>query len=387
MENCGVRLGVGLATIRPRQIGGAETYVRELLTSLRSLSGIDQIEILANPDVYFAYGEFVDDKVHLARIDGMHTASAPPLRAAGLARAMAFPAGRLGGAVASLDLVHFPVAVAVPRPPLPWVVSLHDVQHHVLPEMFSRAQRTYRAIAYDRSARHASLVITVSETARAEIVHHLGLDPDRVVAIHHGIDQSRFRPDPALADEAARTELGLPDRFVFFPANLWPHKNHQALIRALALIDSDVSLVLSGQTYGAEDTLRSQARREGVADRVRHLGHLPASMIPAIYRSAEAMVFPSLYEGFGAPPLEAMACGCPVVASRISALTEICGGATATFDPHDPQDLAQALTRVLDDQDLRNELTALGLQHVRGFTWSASAEKHLAAYTDVLRRQ
>ncbi len=381
-----MRVGLGLATIRPGRIGGAETYVQGLLGGLGSVPDLARLEILANAEVAAAYRGSVDDGVSFTLVQGMHADGNSIVRAAALVRAAVFAPRRLPDIASRLDLVHFPVAVAVPKPPLPWVVTLHDVQYRVLPSMFSRAERSYRALAYDRSAARASLVITVSESSREEIIHHLGLDPTRVVAIHHGIDHSRFRPGPVAYDRAARRFLGLPSRFLYFPANLWPHKNHRALLSALSRVNPNVSLVLSGQTSSAMEEIRSHARGEGVSDRVTHIGHIPSAMVPVIYRAAEALVFPSLYEGFGAPPLEAMACGCPAVVSRIAAVTEICGDTAITFDPHDPADIAAKITSVITDVDLRSRLIARGIRRAQAFTWTAAAATHVAAYQSVIDR-
>jgi glycosyltransferase involved in cell wall biosynthesis len=281
---------------------------------------------------------------------------------------------------ADLDVVHHPLTVPIPRPAgVPAVVTIHDLQHHEMPELFSRGERAFRRWAYDGSARSADAVITVSEHARQGVVGRLGVDPERVHAIPHGIDHARFNPMPGDADERLRPRL--PERFVAYPANLWPHKNHERLVEAFARVgDRELALVLTGQDYGRLDRLRTAAARAGVGDRVVHLGYLRADEVPALLRAAEAMVFPSLYEGFGAPPLEAMACGCPVAASRAGSLAETVGDAALAMDARSADSIASAIERVTGDEELRDRLRAAGTARAARFSWVSAARRHREVY-------
>ena len=177
-----------------------------------------------------------------------------------------------------------------------------------------------------------------------------------------------------------RGAAGAPPRYIVYPANLWPHKNHVRLLEALRHVDQTVHLVLTGSGYGKVETLMSAAARLGVSSRVHHLGYVGANVLPVLYRRATALVFPSLYEGFGSPPLEAMACGCPAAVARSASLPEVCGSAALYFDPQSPRSMADALSSLLGDQALRRELRDAGLRHAPKFTWAASAQRHLTAY-------
>jgi glycosyltransferase involved in cell wall biosynthesis len=278
---------------------------------------------------------------------------------------------------AGLDVVHYPLTVPIPDARVPRVVTLHDVQHRELPQFFSPLERAYRRWAYDHAARSADQVITVSEHGRRAAIEQLGLDPARVTAIHWGIDHARFKPGPVADDEAALAPFDLPPRFVFYPANLWPHKNHAKLLDGLARAsDMELALVLCGQAYGWLDRLDEHAAGLGIGGRVHHLGFVGASAVPALLRRARAVVFPSLYEGFGGPPLEAMACGCPVACSMAASLAEVCGDAALAFDPHDPDSIAAAIDSITADEAVRGRLRAAGLERARRFTWENAARRH-----------
>lgn len=301
--------------------------------------------------------------------------------------AHAFPARVAREVPPGLDLLHFPVTVPIPRTALPEVVTLHDVQHHDLPEFFSRSERALRRLTYDAAARRAAAVVTPSEYSARRITDVLGIPPERVEAIHSGIDHVRFRPEPGAEDSDQLARLGLRRPFVLYPANLWPHKNHERLIEAFARVsEPELDLVLVGQTYGRLQLLAKTARRVGTADRLRHLGYVDRDAVPVLYRAARAVVFPSLYEGFGGPPLEAMACGCPVAASTRAALGEVCGGACLAFEPELVESTAAAIGRVVLDESLRSELREAGLERARSFSWEDAARRHADVYQRVLVR-
>jgi glycosyltransferase involved in cell wall biosynthesis len=261
-----------------------------------------------------------------------------------------------------LDAVHYPLTVAFPRLDLPTAVTVHDTLHLDLPQLFSRAERLYRARAYDRSARDAQIVITPSVFVRDRVRTRLGVPGEQIRVIHHGVEHDHT--------QHAGEER---EPFVLYPARPWPHKNHARLFEAHALLRRqrpDLRLVLTGGgDFGRVP--------EGVEAR----GLVPRSELSRLYQRAQALVFPSLYEGFGQPPLEAMAAGCPVAAARAASLPEICGDAARLFDPYDPTDIAAALRDVLDaPEDWRQR----GLDRAAQFTWDACAAAHEEVYRELL---
>jgi glycosyltransferase involved in cell wall biosynthesis len=213
------------------------------------------------------------------------------------------------------------------------------------------------------------------------------LEPKKIEVIPLGIDHTTYTPH-STNDERFLGPLGLPDRFLLYPAALLPHKNHHALIEALALLaDRDIALVLTGPDRGRLSNLKACARRMHVEHRVRHLGYVSDLELASLYRQATLLVFPSLYEGFGAPPIEAMACGCPVAVSRETSLPEVCGNAAVYFDARRPEDIAATVDTALGDAALRQSLTHRGLERAARFTWEAAAARHALVYRRAIVEQ
>jgi glycosyltransferase involved in cell wall biosynthesis len=350
-----VRVGLSLLTLVPGRIGGSETYARELL---RGLSRVGTLEY----SVYTStLGADLDVGLTVDVVPEYHAAQSDAGRLATMGYAAMRPAA-IRRRLAREDVVHFPLTVPIP-PGLPrQAITLHDVQHLDLPAMFPRAERTFRRFAYDRAARSAGAVIAISSFGRDRIVELLGVDAGRVHAIPLGVDHERFRPGPEPREP-----------FLLYPARLWPHKNHMRLLEAFATVRRDrpdVRLVLTG---GGLEQLPTR-------DGVEVLGNVAPEVLAELYRRASCLVFPSLYEGFGLPPLEAMASGCPVAASNVAAIPEICGDAAVLFDPLDPSAIAagalEALERAVD-------LRSRGLARAREFTWDATARKHEALYREL----
>ncbi len=360
-----MHVALALLTLIPGRVGGSEANVRGLLGAFSRGGGPERLTVLANRHVMRAYADL---GVPLHHVRSYRPGESDAMRALAMLSARAAPGLAARDVPEGIDLIHYPVTVPVPRPAgARSVVTLLDVQHHELPGMFSRAERWQRAWAYDAAARRADRVLTISEHARRGIIEHVGVEPARVEAIALGVDHARFTPDGA-------PPLGLPARYVLYPANMWPHKNHERLLAAFAQVDDPtLHLVLTGQTYGREHLLAG-------SERVRHLGHLPAADLPAVYRGALALVFPSLFEGFGLPPLEAMACGTPVAASDAGAVAEVCGDAALAFDPYEIGAITRAIERVTQDEPLRAELRVAGIARAAGFTWQATAAAHMRAY-------
>jgi glycosyltransferase involved in cell wall biosynthesis len=340
-------------------MGGTETYVRELLRAFSEHPGITVTTFVnrAATGVLPAAREVV-----ASHVSGGQSARH---RIASLGRGL-LPDARSRAELGRQDLLHYPFTVPLPRVgAVPWIMSLHDVQHLDLPHMFTAAERAYRRVAYDLPARRAPMVMTLSEFSRQRIVEHLGIPRGRVVVTPLGVDTSAFTPYD-----------GPREPLVLYPATAWPHKNHARLVRAMERVRRsvpDLRLVLTG---GRLETLGN------LPEWVDRRGHVPAEELRDLYRSAACLAFPSLYEGFGLPVLEAMASGCPVAASDRGPLPELCGDVATLFDPEDEEAMAQGILTTLRDGE---GLAHRGVGRAAAFTWSRCAETHLAAYRRMTR--
>lgn len=348
-----MRVGLSLVTLVPGISGGSETYARELCRAL-ARGGAHDYEALVSTLAPDAGGGLTS-----VVATGYRASTTTPGRLFAMGRAALRP-GALRAQLGRVDLVHYPLTVPVPRVARPTVLTLLDVQHLDLPELFPRGERLFRQLAYDRAARRADQVIVISEWVRQRVIDRLGLDSGCVHAIHLGVDHARFAPAPEVAREP----------FVLYPARPWPHKNHDRLLEAFARVrrsHPELRLVLTGVGH---DPARLPP---GVETR----GAVSANELVSLYRRAAALVFPSLYEGFGLPPVEAMACGCPVAASSAGSLPEVVGDAAVLFDPYDAVAIASGIEAALDRS---SQLARLGVERAARFTWDATARAHDAVY-------
>ena len=304
--------------------------------------------------------------------------TAPARIGLALARELAwYPAGVDAAARrAGAALVHVPAALGPVRPRTPLVLTIHDVLPLAHPEWFTGVLLAHARHVLPRIARRAARVLTVSEHARGEIVDRLGVDPERVTAIHNGVDPV-FRPRE-VPDEWLERRFGLRRPFLLCTGTLEPRKNLQAVLAAMPALPDDLGLAIAGA--GGWSTGPIDAALERFGPRARRLGFVSDEDLARLYSAAACFVFPSLGEGFGIPPLEAMACGTPVVSSDRSALPEATGGAALLVDPERPEQLADAVRSVLEDGAAWRER---GLAHAAGFTWERTAERTHEVYREV----
>jgi glycosyltransferase involved in cell wall biosynthesis len=348
-------IGLALLTLVPGEFGGSESATRGLLQAL-ARSGTLPYRVYLPPAAPDAH-----EGLPYEVVSGYRRAHSQLERlvALGLATVRPEPLRRR---LRSADVVHYPFTIRVPSVEAPTVVTLHDLQHLDLPQLFSRAERAFRSVYYHRSARAAERVVVPSEFVRASAVDHLGLDAERIRVIPHGIDHERFTPGD--------TER---EPFLLYPARAWPHKNHVRLFDAFALLRRErpeLRLVLTGGGH------------TGTApDGVEVRGQVPLDELVSLYRRAAALVFPSRYEGFGQPVLEAMACGCPVACSDVPALAEVAGDAARTFAHDDAKTMADAVRAVLAEPA---QYRARGLERAAAFTWERAATEYEDVYRELL---
>jgi glycosyltransferase involved in cell wall biosynthesis len=258
--------------------------------------------------------------------------------------------------------------------------------------MFPQYLPNRLALAYARTSialasRRATRVMTVSDSSKRDIVRLFGTDPDKISVIYNAYDE-RFGVEPREEDVVrVRERYQLHDEFVLYAGNVKPHKNLERLIEAFDIVRKrgldHLKLVLIGDDISKYAALRRAVHQHQLHKYVRFLGYLPEETLAVMYRLAGVFVFPSLYEGFGLPPLEAMASGTPVVTSNVSSLPEVAGDAAILVDPYDPHAIAEGIHRVLTDEALRRDLRRKGLARAHQFSWEASVRRVHDIYTEV----
>lgn len=282
------------------------------------------------------------------------------------------------------DLVHAPVFVGPLIAPCPMVITIHDLSFIRFPQLFPSVNRLYLRIMTQLSARRARRLIAVSEHAASESVRLLDVPRDRIDVVYHGVEP-RFRPLPPDQVAAFRDQHSLPERFVLFVGTLEPRKNLVRLVEAFARVrDGQTKLVLVGGKGWLYDDLFAQVERLGLNDEVIFAGYVRSEELPLWYNAARALAYPSLYEGFGLPVLEAQACGTPVLTSNVSSLPEAGGEAALLVRPRDVAAIAEALNRLLTDAALRDELRERGLDHAEAFSWPSTARETVRVYRRAL---
>lgn len=293
------------------------------------------------------------------------------------------------------DYTYFPVSTSAKV-----VITKHDMIDRRVPNMLfpSWRSRLLWEAKVQLAMRRADLVFTVSETSRRDIVNAFGFGPQRVRVVSDAVDPA-FTPtanDARRADVLGRYGIAAKDRFVLYVGGISPHKNLITLVQAYqqwAERDAgrhEVSLVLVGDYasdvfHSSYQSIKAIVDGADMASRIRFAGFVPDAELGDLYSAADVLVLPSLYEGFGLPVLESMACGTPVIASDAGALPEVVGDAGLLFDPHRPDQLADALERVLSDEGLRDDLASRGLRRAATFSWKASALTALAAFREIAR--
>jgi glycosyltransferase involved in cell wall biosynthesis len=382
-----MRVALEALGLVPGQVGGMETYVRNLVTGLLEKSTPHEFLFLIGQE---ASGTFTP--ASRAREDFVADAAMPRCLGAYRYLQSAWQVAATARKLRSwrYDVLH--CLMTLPKPP--WgakhmVLTMHDLNFDVLPELWKRI--TMRALC--RVGTYvADKIVAVSDHEKYRIIERYGLHEERVEVIYPGIDTTLFSPGSNINPAVNTTDrFRLPRDFLFFPANTWPHKNHVGLVNALAILRDEHHLtpylVLTGAEKDGHRAMLDAVTAFRLASQIRWLGYVTREELIALYQTTYALVFPSMYEGFGIPIIEAMASGCPVVCSKTTATGEVAGGAALTFDPKDPADIAASIARILTDEALRQELIRKGLKKVVDFSLNRMARDTLRIYEKVASRQ
>lgn len=284
-----------------------------------------------------------------------------------------------------LDVIHHPFSVLDPIGlKIPSVLTFLDMQHEFFPEFFSRLELRFRRAFSRASAEQATRVIAISNYVKESLVARYELDPDKIDVIYLGYGSDFRVIDDAGRLAAVKSRYGLDLPFLYYPAATWPHKNHKALLAALKLLIErsgfDGRLVLTGTSKQSHADILGEIGRLGLAGRVKVLGHIPADELPCLYNLARLLVFPSLFEGFGIPLVEAMACGCPIVCSNVTSMPEVAGDAAEMFNPGSPEDMAEKIWSAWSDKALRERMKEKGFRRLHLFDWDEMARRTVDVY-------
>jgi glycosyltransferase involved in cell wall biosynthesis len=340
---------------------GIHHYIAQLLRWLPAEPGVSfvvhtrQHPFINRPDMHFQ-GTKIPAERRWARI---------------LWEQLAWPVSTLR---AGADLMHGMAFVTPMLAPVPAVVTVYDLSFIHYPEQFPTLQRLYLTTQTRRSCRQARRVVAISSSGRDDIIRFFGIAPEKVDVVPPGVDD-RFRPLPQAEIEAFRQKYHLPERFMLHVGTLQPRKNLLVLLEAMALLDRpDLPLYLVGGKGWYYDEIFARVEELGLQQQVNFAGYVADETLSLWYNAATLLVFPSLYEGFGMPILEALASGTPVVAAAVSALPEAGGEAARYFQPEDAPGLVRQMLAVLDRPEEAATMRETGFLHASTYSWAAAGQ-------------
>jgi glycosyltransferase involved in cell wall biosynthesis len=369
-----VRIGIDARKLHDFGIG---TYIRNLLRQLARLDHDTEFVVLCRDE----------DRESLASLGPNFRTVSETSGNYSIAEQVRIP---LALRRERVTLFHAPHYVLPPLVPCRSVVTIHDCIHLMFPQYLpNRLALGYARTAIRLAARRATRVLTVSESSKRDILRFVDADANKIDVIYNAFDE-RFGIEPREEEVVrVRERYQLHDEFVLYAGNVKPHKNLERLIEAFDRVRrrglEHLKLVMIGDEISKYAALRRAVHRHQLHKYVRFLGYLPEETLAVMYRLAGVFVFPSLYEGFGLPPLEAMASGTPVVTSNVSSLPEVAGNAAVLVDPYDPDAIADGIERVLTDDKLRRDLRGKGIARARQFSWEASVRRVREIYEQVAR--
>jgi glycosyltransferase involved in cell wall biosynthesis len=272
---------------------------------------------------------------------------------------------------------------------IPVILTMHDIQQEYYPEFFSKEVLENRRLSFRPSAEKADHIIAISEFTKKTLIEKYGIQEDKISVVYNGYDEKRFKKLEIDTIKKFRAKYNLPEKFIMYNAATWGHKNHINLLRALQILKDKYSfrekLILTGIKKGNYKAVKNEINKLGLKRDVIYLGYLPYDELPALFNAANMLVFPSLFEGFGIPVVEAMAVGLPIACSNTTSLPEVAGDAALYFNPDKPEDIADKVFTLHKNDGLRNTLVQRGLERAELFTWKRTAEETLKVYEKVYR--
>jgi glycosyltransferase involved in cell wall biosynthesis len=388
-----MRVALDIRWLEPGNMGGLENVVRSFVRELISLDAFNSYTMILPSRSRYDFDlrgrtnfrVVCEDSVASTMKDllwrsasALHTALRLDYPRSPEVRALEF--------LHSLDaqiVYSFPGYIRPEVSHLRHLLMVPDIQHEYMPEFFSEQALRVRQRVYADSIHQADHICAISEYTRQTLIERLSVPPEKVTTVPLAAD-SMFKPaDEPTSDRPILSKYDLPNApYLFFPGHTWRHKNHLAVVTAMAILRDRFGLsprlICTGEPREAQAEIEEQIERLRLGGSVRFLGYCPYKDLPALYRNAGCLVFPSLFEGFGLPVLEAMACGCPVVCSGTTSLPEVAGDAALLVDPNDAEAIAGAVYRVLCDDSLREHLVMRGLRRAREYSWRRHTQETVA---------
>lgn len=363
-----MRIAIDARMIRPGSMHGIARYVYQLLKGLASSASPHTFFVLINKGAPLEHEEW-PEHIQLITLKSQWISLWEQKEIPSVLRKV------------KADLFHAPSFVAPMFVPCKMIMTIHDLNHMVLPQFYTFFHQFYYQVIVRNSIKKSQYILTVSKFSKKEIVRTLGLSANKIFVTYNGVSE-RYRPiEDKEYLQYVRDIYGLPEKFILCVSNNKPHKNVHQLVRAYCYSDIQVPIVLA---CPVDRSLISIAENYGKKHLLYFSKFVDEQHLPAFYSMTDLFVYPSTYEGFGLPPLEALSCGTPVVVARSSSLPEVVGKHAIFANPYDFKAIASALERGVKDSLLREQLSTEGLQHARQFSWEKMTEKTLAVYEQCL---
>ncbi len=368
-HNSNIRVGIDIRKYFDYGIG---TYLQNLIAGFQQIGGMELI--------YFASNE-VSSSVH-GNLQGSIIQNNSPKYSIQELLSLSSSAHNQ-----NLDLYHAPHYTLPLMLNMPSVVTIHDIIHLRMKEYFSLPQRMYARWMIGHACRNSSAIIVVSEFTKQELICEYRVPERKIHVVYNGVHESFFTVCSDPEKSAFKRKYGITKPYFLYTGSVKPHKNVHVLLKAFARVlrDRSIQLVMTGEKSALNADLLRHIKDYRIHDSLIETGRITEEELRTAYQSAEAVVLPSFYEGFGLSMIEAMASGVPAIGARTSSITEIVGDAGLLFDPNDDDELARHLISVMDDRPMRDTLFLKGKERAAQFTWNECAVKTLKVYEEVLK--
>ena len=367
-----MKIGVNLLELTPGKIGGMEQYIRNLIWYSTKKTDAYSFYLFLNPNNFDSFDE-ADNRIK--KIVITHTED----RNLQLYRYIED---------LELDIWFCPLLVLEPQfVNVPTVVTIPDIQHEFFPEFFSKEIIEWRKENYQFSAQKADSVLTLSNFSKQSIVEKYSVREKKVHSIHLDSDKVFYEKPLKDKNEKVKVKYNLPENYIFYPANTWPHKNHLRLLEAMKILKNigklNTKLILTGSADQVHSAVMDFINKNQLSEDIFFLGYIDQEDMPYIYLNATSLVFPSLFEGFGIPLVEAMRSSCPIICSNAGSIPEIVEDCALLFDPYNPQDMAEKIERIVSDKELGTSLIDKGKARVSQFSWEKNAQQTLEIFSRI----